>query len=51
MTQRSKVLRKILKIGSSRAVTLPPIDWLEKTDYVWIKLEDSRIVVERAEVI
>ena len=44
-----KVLRRIIRVGGSKLVTLPPE--VELGDYVWIEAKNGRLVIKRAEVI
>jgi len=43
-----KVLRRVIRIGSSKLVTLPRE--IELGDYVWIEAENGKLVIKRAEV-
>jgi len=42
------VLRRIIRVGGSKLVTLPPE--VELGDYVWIEVRDDFLVIKRAEV-
>jgi hypothetical protein len=42
-------LRRVIKLGSSVAVTLPA-SWVEGWSYAWIERHDGLITLRRAEV-
>lgn len=42
------MLRRIIRVGGSKLVTLPPE--VELGDYVWIEVRDGFLVIKRAEV-
>lgn len=42
------MLRRIIRVGGSKLVTLPPE--VELGDYVWIEVRDDFLVIKRAEV-
>jgi antitoxin component of MazEF toxin-antitoxin module len=46
---RSKLLRRVIKLGSSIAVTLPRA-WMKESDFVWIERKNGEIIIRAAEV-
>jgi len=45
-----KTLRKVLRIGNTRAVTIPPA-WIDdRIEFVWVERQNSLIVIRPAEV-
>ncbi|MEM4183665.1 MAG: hypothetical protein QXG52_09020 [Candidatus Caldarchaeum sp.] len=46
---KDKVLRRLIKLGSSRAVTLPT-DYLPTAAFVWLEKHDNSVVIKPAEV-
>jgi len=45
MKHESPILRRIIRIGSSKLVTLPP-NW--DHEYVWLERKDSMILIKPA---
>ena len=43
-----KVLRRVIQLGNSRAVTLPPT-WVN-SEWVWIMRENDRVTITPAKV-
>lgn len=51
MDEKVRTLRRVLKLGGARAVTIPR-DWLAEAEYVWLSIEPDgslRIVKARIE--
>ena len=48
MTTQKKTLRKVIIVGSSKLITLPP-DF--DASYVWLVKDDNKLVIEPAKVI
>ncbi|MEM0381068.1 MAG: hypothetical protein QW555_06715 [Nitrososphaerota archaeon] len=46
--QAERILRRVIKLGGSRAVTIPG-DWFE-SEWCWVSREDGRIVIRPAQV-
>ncbi|MCS7145134.1 MAG: hypothetical protein NZ938_00360 [Aigarchaeota archaeon] len=45
-----KILKRVIRIGPSRAVVIPPKLLSDDVAYIWLRKEDGRIVIEPAEV-
>lgn len=49
MDAKSRALRRVLRLGGARAVTIPR-DWLAEAEYVWVEVQGEKIVIKPAEV-
>ena len=47
---KNRVLKKVLKISSSRVLVIPKVWDEELPDYVWVSRQGDKIVLEPAEV-
>lgn len=45
----NKTLRKVIKLGSSKAITIPE-PYLASVDYVWLEKDDGSIKITPAKV-
>jgi len=48
---RKKILRRLIKLGSSAAITIPPpiVDQI-KSKFLWLEYENGKIILKPAEV-
>jgi|GEM_PF-3968970 len=48
--RKNRVLKKVLRISSSKVLVIPKVWDEELPDYVWVSKEANKIVIEPAEV-